>query len=162
MALFDPRDMLRIAVQDEQTGTAFYKSLAAATKRPDVQAECIAISKQEEVHAERFQKMLDGLLPYEPMEEYDGQYEQYLNALIESRAFSTPEQAAARARAAGSDADAIDIALGLERGTLVFLGEIKSLLPPTHVELVQEVIKEEQNHVTELTRLKRTLAPGRH
>ena len=160
MAFFDSREMLKIAVLDEETGIAFYKSLAAATKRPDVQSECIAIGKQEEIHAQRFQQMLDGLPAYEPVEEYDGQYAQYLRALIESRAFPGPDQAAARARAARSDAEAIEIALRLERDTLVFLGEIKALLPPTHIELVREVIKEEQNHVTELTRLKRTLAPG--
>ena len=82
MSIFDPREMLKIAIMDEETGMAFYHSLASATRRPDVQSECIAIGKQEEMHAQRFRKMLDDLGGYTPQEEYSGQYEAYLTALI--------------------------------------------------------------------------------
>ena len=158
MALFDVGELLNAAVKDEETGIAFYKALAEATQRPDVKAQCIAISKQEQVHAERFRKMLDAVGEYKPSEEYPGQYENYLKALLENRAFPEPEKAAERARAAVGDAEAIDIAMRLEKDTLVFLREMKSLVPGTHGDMVDEVIREEQNHLTELAGLKRSLA----
>ena len=97
MSIFDAREMLKIAIMDEETGIAFYHSLASATRRPDVQSECIAIGKQEEMHAQRFRRMLDDLGAYAPQEEYAGQYEAFLNALVESRAFPSPAEAARRA-----------------------------------------------------------------
>jgi rubrerythrin len=160
MPIFDPREMLKIAIMDEETGMAFYHALASATRRPDVQSECIAIGKQEEMHAQRFRKMLDGLGGYAPQEEYGGQYEAYLNALVESRAFPSPAEAAQRARAARSDGEAIDLAIRLEKDTLTFLAEIKRTLPPAHADLVEAVVSEERQHLTDLARLRRTLAHG--
>ena len=160
MSIFDPREMLKIAIMDEETGIAFYRSLASATRRPDVQSECIAIGKQEEAHAQRFRKMLDDLGDYTPQEEYAGQYEAFLNALVESRAFPNPAEAARRARAARSDAEAIDLAIRLEKDTLVFLAGIKPTLAPVHTSAVEAVIGEERQHLTDLSRLKRTLANG--
>ena len=160
MSIFDPREMLKIAIMDEETGMAFYRSLASATRRPDVQSECIAIGKQEEVHAQRFRKMLDGLGGYQPQEEYAGQYEAYLSALVESRAFPGPAEAAERARAARSDAEAIDLAIRLEKDTLAFLAEIKRTLPPVDTGIVEDILGEERHHLTELSRLRRTLANG--
>ncbi len=158
MAIFDPREMLKIAIRDEETGIAFYQSLASATRRPDVQSECLAIGKQEEVHAQRFRRMLDDLGDYTPQEEYPGQYEAFLNALVESRAFPSPAEAARRARAARSDAEAVDLAIRLEKDTFIFLAEIKPTLQPVHSGVVEEVISEERQHLTDLSRLKRTLA----
>jgi rubrerythrin len=152
--------MLKIAIMDEETGIAFYHSLASATRRPDVQSECIAIGQQEEMHARRFRKMLDDLGGYAPQEEYSGQYEAYLNALVESRAFPSPADAARRARAARSDAEAIDLAIRLEKDTLAFLAEVKRTLPPAHPDVVEDVISEERQHLTELSRLRRTVSNG--
>ena len=160
MSIFDPREMLKIAIMDEETGIAFYHSLASATRRPDVQSECIAIGKQEEVHAQRFRRMLDGLGGYTPQEEYTGQYEAYLNALVESRAFPNPAEAARRARAARSDAEAIDLAIRLEKDTLAFLNEIRQTLPPVHTNVVTDIVSEERQHLTELSRLRRTVVGG--
>jgi rubrerythrin len=158
MSIFNPREMLKIAIMDEETGIAFYHSLASATRRPDVQSECIAIGKQESVHAQRFRRMLDDLGGYAPQEEYTGQYEAYLNALVESRAFPNPTEAAQRARSARSDAEAIDLAIRLEKDTLAFLNEIKQTLPPVHGNIVEDIVSEERQHLTELSRLRRTIA----
>jgi rubrerythrin len=160
MPIFDPREMLKVAVMDEETGVAFYRSLASATRRPDVQSECIAIGKQEEAHAHRFRKMLDDLGDYTPQEEYPGQYEAFLNALVESRAFPNAADAARRARAARSDAEAIDLAIRLEKDTLVFFAGLKPTLQPVHTGAVEAVINEERRHLTDLSRLKRTLTNG--
>ena len=160
MAIFDPREMLKIAIMDEDTGIAFYHSLASATRRPDVQSECIAIGKQEAAHAQRFRRMLDDLGGYTPHEEYAGQYEAYLHALVEGRAFPSPTEAAQRARAARSDAEAIDLAIRLEKDTLVFFAEIKQTLPPVQLHLIEDIVAEERQHLTDLSRLRRTVKGG--
>ena len=158
MALFDVRELIRMAVKDEETGIAFYKALAEATKAPNVESQMIAISKQEEVHRERFQKMLDELGGYQPSEQYTGQYDEYLRALLDSRAFPAQAQAAEQARAAKSDAEAVEIAMRLEKDALVFLNEVRNLVPDVEADKVNAVIQEERAHLTELTALRKTLA----
>ncbi|MGO8704327.1 MAG: ferritin family protein [Candidatus Brocadiia bacterium] len=160
MSIFDAREMLRIAVMDEETGVAFYHSLASATRRPDVQSECIAIGKQEEMHAQRFRRMLDDLGAYTPQEEYAGQYQAFLNALVESRVFPSPAEAGRRAAAARSDVEAIDLAIRLEKDTFIFFLQIKPTLPPVHTAVVEAVINEERQHLTDLARLRRTVGAG--
>jgi rubrerythrin len=98
--------------------------------------------------------MLDELGRYEPVEQYPGEYEQYLWALIESRAFPEPEAAAARARAATSDAEAIEMAIRLEKDTLLFLQEMRRFLGGKHSHYVDVVIEEERDHVVDLVNLK--------
>jgi len=160
MSIFDPREMLKIAILDEETGIAFYGSLASAARRPDVQSECIAIGKQEEEHARRFRRMLDELGGYAPQEEYAGQYESFLSALVESRAFPSPAEAARRARAARTDAEAVEMAIRLEKETLMLFNEIKPTLPPADAAVVEAVIGEERRHLADLWRLHRTLPSG--
>ena len=158
MALFDPREMLKMAIMDEETGISFYKALAAIARRPDVQSQCIAIAGQEEVHATRFKKMLDALGDYRPAgEEYAGQHEAYLQALLESRTFLDPNQAAEGARAANNDGEAVDIAMRFEKDALAFLLEVREVVPPANRRLVKAVIDEERHHLVELARLRQTL-----
>jgi rubrerythrin len=158
MALFDPREMLQMAVMDEETGIAFYKALAGRTKRPDLESALISISKQEEVHAQRFRDMLSALGGYQPQgEAYAGQHDEFLKALVESRAFPNPQEAAKKAQAVTDDAEGIDIAIRLEKDALSFYATLKSALKPTEAAAVDAVIDEERDHLTDLARLRRTL-----
>ncbi len=157
MALFDARDLLKMAVKDEETGIAFYKALAAATRQPQVKAQVLSIAAQEELHARRFQGMLDARGDTQPMEEWPGQYDDYMNALLETRAFPDPAKAAERARSVMSDVEAINIAIRLEKDTLVFLGDVKTLLPKSQHDAVEAVIDEERQHLVELGKLKKLI-----
>ena len=158
MALFDPREMLKMAVMDEETGIAFYKALAERTERPDLESALISISKQEEIHAKRFSDMLAGLGGYEPRgEEYAGQHDEFLRALVESRAFPNPKAAVKKAQTVKDDAEGLDISIRLEKDALAFYATLKSALQPTDLDAVEAIIEEERNHLTELARLRRTL-----
>ncbi|MEW6355624.1 MAG: ferritin family protein [Planctomycetota bacterium] len=157
MALFDVRELIAVAIKDEETGIAFYRALAQATRNPKVKERCREIAKQEEHHAERFQGMLDGLGDYRPKGDYSGEYEDYLKALLDSRAFPEPAKAAAKAKAVKSDAEAIDIAMRLEKDTLIFLEEMKGYTRDADIKEVDEVIKEERLHLKDLAQLKASL-----
>jgi len=153
MALFSVAELLQMAVKDEETGIAFYKALAEVARNSNVKDKCLAISKQEEGHARRFREMVQEVGEFKTAEEYAGQYESYVRALLDSRAFPEPEQAAERARQSASDKEAIDIAMRLERDTLLFLQEMKNFVPSTHTGYVDEIIDEERGHLSDLTML---------
>ncbi len=155
MPIFNVAELLNIAIRDEETGIAFYDTLAEVSKNPELKEHIKAISRQEAKHAERFRAMLQETGEFKPQERYEGEYESYLQAILESRAFPSPEQAAQEAKKAASDADALAIAMRLEKDTLIFLNEIKGLLPRSHGEYVTAVIKEEREHLVEITRLQK-------
>jgi len=154
MSVFDVRELLKMAVKDEETGIAFYRALAESTTKPQVKRACLEIARQEEGHRRRFQQILDSIGEFEPNETYPGEYERYLETLLEERAFPAPDAAAARARSATSDADAIGIAIGLEKDTLLFLEEVKRFVRQKDSAHIQAVIDEERQHLVDLTRLK--------
>lgn len=158
MSLFDPREMLQMAVMDEETGIAFYKALARRTERPDLESGLIAIEKQEEIHAKRFRDMLAQLGGYKPQgEQYAGQHDEFLRAMVESRAFPSADAAAKAASAVNTDAEGIDMAIRLEKDALAFYASLKPVLKPTDSAAVESIIDEERGHLTDLARMRRTL-----
>jgi rubrerythrin len=159
MALIDLKEMLKMAVKDEETGVAFYKALAEVAKTEEMKAKLLHMSVQEQEHADRYKSFLAGLGgDYKPtVQKFDGEYEGYLNALLESRAFTSPEDAAAQARATTDITSALDVAINMERDTLLFYIEMRNLVDNDKQKYIQDIIDEEKNHVYELTELKKTL-----
>jgi len=158
MPLFDIRELIKMAVKDEETGIAFYEALAENTQQSDVKHGVSAIAEEEKQHRDRFQRMLDDTGDWKPVEEYAGQYEDYVSALLENRAFPEPEKAAEQARSVSSDSEAIDIAIGLEKDTLLFQQEMKSFVGGEYSDFVDEIIDEERKHLRDLTSLKSSLS----
>jgi len=157
MALFGVEELVEMAVKDEETGIAFYRAVAQTARSAEVRQACLDIQQQEVQHAARFREMLREIGGHAAPEQYAGEYEEYVRALLDSRAFPAPELAAERARQAENDADAIDLAMGLERDTLLFLQEMRNFIPSTHTACVEEIINEERGHLTDLARLKASL-----
>jgi len=157
MGVVNVSDLLNMAVKDEETGIAFYKTLAENTSNEEVKERLQAIAKQEEFHKDRFQKMLEKVGDYKPREEYEGQYEAYLDALLASRAFPTPEDATEKAKSLNDDKAAIEIATELERATCLFLEAVKTYLDEKAAPYIEDVVAEERQHLVDLTALKAKL-----
>lgn len=157
MQVLDPRELIRMAVKDEETGIAFYKALSEVVRQPGLKKKMLDIVEQEKYHAERFRKFLDEIGDYEPYEQYPGEYENYVQTLLESKAFPTPEAAAQQARRIGLGIEAIDVALGLEKDTLLFLTEMRNFVKEDMHQYLDAIIQEERDHVVELSVLRREL-----
>ena len=156
MRLFEMGELLNVAVKDEETGIAFYSALADAAENREIKEAVLAIAEQEKFHRDRFKKMLDEMGDFKPSEQYPGEYEAYLKILLYNRAFPEPAVAAERVRQVSFE-EAINIALQLEKDTLLFLQEMKELVPDSNASLVQQIIDEERAHVVDLTDLKQKL-----
>lgn len=156
MPVFKIGEFINMAIKDEETGEAFYRALAESTKNNKIKSGCNRIADQERKHAERFKKMLDEVGMTKAREDYDGQYEAYLNFLLTSRAFPKPQDAANMASKSG-DAAALKIAMGLEKDSLLFYDEILELLPNTHKGYINDIIEEERVHLEDLWKLVNSL-----
>jgi len=149
--LFDVAELIRIGVEDEKSGVAFYGELARTTAHPRLRGLYESLVEQERGHQERFEQMLADLGDYKPAETYPGEYIAYLRALLDSRAFPDPGAAAQAAHDCQDDRAALVLALRFERDTLGLLNELRDLVAQDDQELVDELIREEQGHVVELS-----------
>ena len=157
MAVFDVSELIEMAVKDEETGIAFYKALAQKTTSDVMKKACEQIARQEEHHRDRFRAILEQVGGYEPYEQYAGQYESYVKTLLDEKAFPEPEAAAEKARAVGSDREAVEIAMRMERDTLLFLQEVKAFVHQKQSPYIDEIIEEERQHLVDLAQLKASL-----
>ena len=77
--------------------------------------------------------------------------------MLESRAFPDHETARRIAAECKDDAAALALAVRFERDTLVLLNELRGMVPAKDRETVDELAREEQGHLVELTRAQEKL-----
>lgn len=149
--LFDVAELVRIGVEDEKSGIAFYTVLAENAKDPGLRQTFARLAEQERQHCERFQKMLDGLGDYKPRESYSGEYMAYLRTMLADRAFPDEQAALAQAKACEDDLAGLALATRFERDTLLLMNEMRGMVPERDRHIVDELAKEEQSHLVELS-----------
>jgi rubrerythrin len=150
MALFSVKQLLEMAVRDEETGVAFYTALAEGAGNAGLRVLYSTLAAQEEHHAERFAAMAaSAAAEPTPPEQYPGQWASYLQALLDSRAFPTPAAAAEHARTLG-DAGSLRVALEMEKATLLFFLEMRAAVGERHAEVLDAIVDEERGHVAQL------------
>ena len=84
---FEAPELVRIAVEDEKTGAAFYTAMANKAASLAIKETFADLATQELAHQKRFQDMLDGMGSFLPREQYSGEYMAYLRAITHTRAF---------------------------------------------------------------------------
>lgn len=150
--LFDVAELVRIGVEDEKSGIAFYTALADKATDTGLRQTFARLAEEEKRHCERFQAMLDQLGDYQPRESYSGEYMTYLRTMLEGRAFPDEQAAVAQAKACENDMAGVALAIRFERDTLLLMGEMRGMVPDKDRWVVDELIHEEQSHLVELDR----------
>jgi len=149
--LFQVSEIVNIGVEDEVTGGALYGALAESTGNAALKSFYEAMVEKERVHERKFRDLLTGIEGHPVRETYPGEYEAYLRALLDARAFPTPDVAVEKATAAADDRTALGLALQMEKDTLALFQEIVKLIPERHRPTVEGIIDEERSHVVDLS-----------
>jgi len=157
--LFAVSELVRVAVEDEKVGVAFYSALAGAAKDPGLKETFAKLTDEERRHQKRFEEMLRSVGRYAAPERYPDEYGAYLQATTSDRAFPDEDAARKQAEQCTSDREAVDFALGLERNTLLLLNEMRKFTREKDTSLVDEIASEEQSHLVTLLAARRRL-PG--
>ncbi len=156
MAVFTAGELFGIAVGIEKNGAAYYDSLAQMADDQGLKDTYFFLAGMERHHVEVFQKLQSaaegGGAVVPPVDE--AEYEGYLQALIDSSVFTDDQVARDMARRAAGPAEALQIALGAEKDSILFYTEMRDLVPQRQRDAVTEIIKEERKHVRELSELK--------
>ena len=155
---FSGRELINIAVGIERNGAVFYDSLADSTRDAAVQGTYKYLADKEKEHIGIFRNMLGSVGDYQPPETLTEEYDSYLKALTDSLVFTDDQVAREIARKVNSDIEAIQIALGAEKDSILFYSEIRDLVRMPDRDVVNKIIEEEKSHVRQLSDLKKDLS----
>jgi rubrerythrin len=155
---FSGRELIDIAIGIERNGAAFYHSLAESTGNEMAKGAYEYLAGEELKHIKVFQSMLGSVADYRPPETYTEEYDLYLRALVNSWVFTDDQIARDMAQRVASDAEAIQIALGAEKDSILFYSEMREFVRRSDRELISKIIEEERSHLRQLSELRESLS----
>ncbi len=148
MAIFQASDVIEMALEIEKSGEAFYRAVATKAQSPQVQALFEELADMEVDHFETFKQLSktqwSGLEL--PEEQWD-QYLTYLQATVQSAFFEGQDKALALADQVNDEKQALRMAMGFEKETLLFFHDLRDMVTEGNKEVVKQIIDEEKSHL---------------
>ncbi|MFC1984569.1 ferritin family protein [Chloroflexota bacterium] len=151
-------ELVNIAIGVERRGIAFYDIMTKSTENAATRDVFRCLVGMEREHVKLFQDMLSGVDKYETPETYAGEYEAYLQALVDSAVFTDDLATSEMASQVGSDIGAIELGISAEKDSILFYYNMKELMPQRAQATVDKIITEEKSHLMQLSGLRRKLA----
>ncbi len=155
--LFQAAEVLDMAIEIERQGLAFYEGCAAARASEVVATVFGYAAGQERRHIELFYEMKSALDEYTVPESYPGETVSYLRAFLSTRLFTSVDDASCSAEAIEDEAEAIEMAVELERSSIAFYSGVKQIVRESEKGVIDDVIAEEHVHIRRLLELKNWL-----
>jgi rubrerythrin len=159
MALFQAADIVELAMQVEKSGEAFYRAIASKAQSPETRDLFQYLADQEVIHYQVFDKLSQAVRdnPFMTDEEWE-LYLDYLSGTVQSAFFEGPDVALALAETVTDERQAIQVAIGFEKETLLFFYDLRDRIPDKDRPFVDKIVDEEKRHVRRLAGM---LAEGR-
>ncbi len=155
---FSGSELINIAIGIERRGIAFYDIMAKSSENAATRDVFQYLANMERAHIQIFQSMLTEADKYQISETYAGEYATYLQALVDSVVFTDDMVTSEMATQADSDIEALELAIGAEKDSILFYYEMKDIMPKRVQPTVDKIITEEKSHLRQLSELKKNLA----
>ena len=155
---FSGNELINIAIGIEGRGIAFYDIMTKSTGNAAARDVFQYLADMERLHIQIFQGMLGEADKYQIPETYAGEYAAYLQALIDSAVFTDDAITSEMATRASSDIEAMELAIGAEKDSILFYYEMKEIMPQRAQPTLNKIITEEKSHLWQLSELKKKLA----
>jgi rubrerythrin len=147
-SLFSARELINVAITEEQTGATYYRAIAEKTESAEMKKFALETAAMEDEHEQKFKDLLESVGDYEATgESREGEYEDYMAYMLEGRIFPRGQDGVALAEQQASDAEAAQTAMDLERNTLLFYQEMLKFVPESQQGLLDGIIAEERQHL---------------
>jgi rubrerythrin len=151
MAFLQAADAVEMAMGIETSGETFYRAVAKKAQTLEVRVLFEDLADQEVRHYAAFKKLGkelgDALLMGQ--EEWE-QYQEYLQATVQSALFEGPEKALAAAETVTDEKEAVRTAMGFEKETILFFYNVRDVVTGGKQEIIDRIIAEEKAHVRRL------------
>ena len=147
MVMFSGSELLRVAVNIERNGIAFYGTLAEMAQDPRTKGTFQNLAQMEVEHEKTFQGILDGADKYEPFEAYAEEYALYMQALADSAVFADDKTAVEMAKRTAGPAEAFQLGIQAEKDSILFYAEMRRVTKGRESGVLDHIIEEEKAHL---------------
>ena len=155
--IIKPDEIINFGMEIEINGFKFYQAMAEKVTVPEVRKLFRFLADEEEKHYKTFDKMLQELISYAPPEYYMDDIVAYVWSLADNHVLTGKADPGDYVEKVKTPLDAIEMALGFEKDTLLFFIALKKILFDDGKKIIDFLIEEENAHVKKLLDLKRQL-----
>lgn len=155
--MFKAIEVINFAVEVEKNGELFYQTVAELTEDEKVKEIFTALAKAEAQHIIDFTALMDNVSKYETPQSYDGEFDEYMKALVDNHVFIKNTDVKALAEEITTPREAIDLAMSFEKDSILFFMELKNMVTEDNKDTLQELIDQEHGHIRTLAKLRTQL-----
>jgi len=150
---FNADDIFEMAEQIERNGASFYRQMAGIESMSELRPLLLDLAEMEECHQRFFADLRKTLSSHERAQtvfDPDNEAASYLQAFADGYVFKANEKPSECLTK--KKEDIIRLAIEKEKDTIVFYLGIKNAVPENlGKSKIDEIIKEEMNHITQLS-----------
>lgn len=155
--ILQPAEIVEIGIEKEKRRRDFYAMCAERFKgQRDLYELFKKLHGWEVEHVRRFGEIRDTVAKAQYAESYAGEAEAYMNALVQSDLYADLTSAKF-AEEIETPVDAIDKGIGFEKDAILFFSGLAPFVDQKSREIIQTLIKEEQQHMLYLFNMKKEL-----
>ena len=155
--IFSGNELINIAIGIERRGIAFYDTMVRSTENAATHNIFQYLAAMERAHIQTFEGMLAETDKYQIPETYAQEYASYFQALVDSAVFTDDMVTSEMATHVDSDIEALELAIGAEKDSILFYYEMREIMPHQAQPTVNSIITEEKSHLKQLSELKKKL-----
>jgi len=153
-------EIFGLAKEIENSGQAYYQAVASSTGSQDLRELFEHLAGEEVRHYHYFDKLSREYPELEVDEQEWEQTRAYIQATSDSRFFIGEDKALSLAKTVKKPLQAIDIAIGFEKDTLLFFYELLNVTPPKARDAAKAILEEEKRHVQLLSDRRKRFVAG--
>jgi len=157
---FTGKEVLDMAVRIEENGMRFYTDASKGAKSEQLKDLFTALAEEEASHIKTFLELKKALVGSDESNGFDPYIEdaqQYLKSMADTEVFTNPEAGKNAAKALKGEEEAITMAIGMEKDSLLFYYEIERMIRERDKKVIEALIEQEKEHVRKLTNLHKML-----
>ena len=156
---FSMREVIEMAIATEISGQAFYQNASKLARKNNLKELFQYLAEEEGKHLKTFQNFYNTLKEKAEITPYNWEEAKlYLEALVDSKFFASPEKAINLAKEAKDELEIINSAMNFEKETLLFFYQILEMIKSQEQELVKKIIEQEKKHIQRLSAMKSRLS----
>lgn len=155
--LFGAREVIEMSIQIEHNGRDFYTAAIAAARSPEAAEIFRLLREEEDDHIRVFEELREQADDYEPPPDEAAQYQEYLKSLAAEHVFTGKKDGAQLGAAITGDAQAVDLATGFEKDSVLFYTGMKKVVPPSGHRVIDRIIEQEKEHIRRLAELRKRI-----
>lgn len=141
---FTLEDIFNVMIELESLGSVHYSNMKSMTDNSSLIILFDNLSKQELAHKKLYTKFKSDIITF-LTEKVDDEYTAYMNCLLAQTISFLNEN-----REITDFEKGFNIAVQLEKDTILFLNELKSIIDPSYAGALDQIISQEKAHLRAL------------